>query len=84
VLAGKKADALEHESLSFAQRDDTVGLTRQEVKTWLEAMATKEGRVVDPGKLDTFLAGWFTTAAPAGQPGQLTRALGAAVEEVSV
>ena len=83
VLAGKKADALEHESLSFAQRDDTVGLTRQEVKTWLEAMAAKAGRVVDPGKLDTFLAGWFTTAAPAARPGQLTLALGAAVEEVS-
>jgi hypothetical protein len=83
VLAGKKADTLKHESLSFAERDDTVGLTRQEVKTWLEEMAAKEGRVVDAGKLEAFLEDWFKTSATVSQPGQLTLALGAAIEEVS-
>jgi hypothetical protein len=83
VLAGQKADALEHESLGYAERDHTVGMTRQEVQTWLEAMADRAGRVVDPVKLEAFLGKWFTATPQTDRPGQLSLALRAGVEEVS-
>jgi hypothetical protein len=83
VLAGRRADQLDNENLGFGARDVTVGMVRQEVKTWLEAMAERQRRVIDSDKLEGFLDQWFTTPAQADRPVQLTLALGAAVEEVS-
>jgi hypothetical protein len=83
VLAGRKANQLEHGSLSWAERDDTVGMTRQEVKTWLQASAEEAGRVVKPDKLEGFLDEWFPTPTPAVQPIQLSLALRDGVTKVS-
>jgi Trypsin-like peptidase domain len=83
VLAGRQADKLDHESLGFGARDTTVGMSRQEVKTWLEAMAKRAGRAVDSVKLAKFLDSWFTTSPEVDDPVRLTLALGTAVEDVS-
>ncbi|MER7555873.1 serine protease [Nocardioides sp. NPDC126508] len=83
VLAGRKADLLDNENLGFGARDVTVGMGRQEVKTWLESMADRQGRAVDDVKLEGFLDQWFTTPGPTDRPVQLTLALSAAVEGVS-
>lgn len=84
VLAGRKADQLDHPSVGYADRDSAEGMLREEVKRWLEAMATKKGRVVDAEKLDTFLGEWFPTPDKAAdRPVELTHALLEAVENVS-
>jgi hypothetical protein len=83
VLAGRKADQLDHEDLGFGARDTTVGMSRQEVKTWLEDMAGRAGRAVDTVKLDKFLDAWFTASPQVGDPIRLTLALGTAVEDLS-
>jgi S1-C subfamily serine protease len=83
VLAGRKADQLGHPKLGFAVTDPTVGMSRQEVHTWLSAMAVEEGRVVDAQKLEDFLQIWFTTPDQTNRPFELTLALLGAVEEVS-
>ena len=83
VLAGRKADQLGHPKLGFAVTDPTVGMSRQEVHTWLTAMAAEEGLVVDAQKLEEFLDTWFTTPDQTNRPFELTLALLDAVEEVS-
>jgi S1-C subfamily serine protease len=84
VLAGRKADQLDHPKLGFAVLDPTVGMSRQEVQTWMNAMAADECRVVDGRKLDAFLDTWFTSPDQTNRPFELTLALLDAVEEVSV
>jgi hypothetical protein len=84
VLAGRKADQLDHPSVAFADRDSAEGMLREEVKNWLQDMATKKGRVVDAEKLTTFLDEWFPTPDKAAdRPVELTHALLQAVEKVS-
>jgi hypothetical protein len=83
VLAGRKADKVDHGSLAFGARDDTVGLTRQEVKTWVQSMAERDGRAVDDTRLERFLDSWFPSPDQTDRPVQLTLALLAAVEQVS-
>jgi hypothetical protein len=85
VLAGRRADQLEHGSLSWATPDSPVGLTRQEVKRWLQDKAAECGRVVDPARLESWLDPWFPTPTPTqtSQPLQLTLKLQAGVTAVS-
>lgn len=83
VLAGREADKIAPESLEWAAKDQPVGLSREEVKRWIEARVVHTGRVLAPGKLDAFLERWFPGVATAADPNQLALALPAAVVEVA-
>jgi len=83
VLAGRQADKLSHSSLQWAATDSPVGLTRDEVRTWLQTMANTSGRTPDPNLVEGFLDRWFATSAQAQRPVELALALPAAVMEVS-
>lgn len=82
VFAGRQADRLEHASLKRAARDTPVGLSRDEVATWLRSRAAQRGGVVRADRLAKFLDGWFLGATTATRPGELELALPNAVEEV--
>jgi hypothetical protein len=82
VLAGQRADKLSHSSLQWAATDSPVGLTREDVKTWLEEMAKSSGRRPDIALVEAFLDRWFIDS-QARRPVELTLALPAAVAEVS-
>ncbi len=84
VLAGRRAHELSHQSLQWAATDTPVGLTRDEVKSWLEGRATQTGRTPQPPLVEAFLTQWFGAATQADRPVELTLALAKAVEEVSV
>lgn len=83
VLAGRQANTLSHGSLQWAETDTPVGLTREEVKDWLEARAEQTGRTARADLVEGFLNRWFGATSQAARPVELTLALPAAVAEVS-
>jgi V8-like Glu-specific endopeptidase len=82
VLAGRQADQVEHEAVTWAVPDVAAGLPREEVNAWLQTLTQKQQPPVDAGRLETKLNELFPPGEPPRDPTKLQRAIAQAAAEL--